>query len=228
MELAIVSETWEREEQSLENLLQMENHKVLSYKRPKVKAAKQPGGGCAIFYCEKRFQVSALPVPVPNGVEAVWSLVTPKAINPKIKRIAVCSLYVSPTSKFKTKTIDHIVETIHLLRFQHRNEVSFLLAGDLNILNIDRILECYGALKQIITEGTRKSAVLECIITDLQGFYHPPSCIHPLEVDEEKIGKDSDHNIVILAPINLPNQGPRRKKKTIKTRPLPDSQIEKF
>ena len=121
VELAIVSETWEREEQSLENLLQMENHKVLSYKRPKVKAAKQPGGGCAIFYCEKRFQVSALPVPVPNGVEAVWSLVTPKAINPKIKRIAVCSLYVSPTSKFKTKTIDHIVETIHLLRSQHGN-----------------------------------------------------------------------------------------------------------
>ena len=95
-------------------------------------------------------------------------------------------------------------------------------------MNINSILECYGALKQIITEGTRKSAVLECIITDLQGLYHPPSCIHPLEVDEDKIGKDSDHNIVILAPINLPSQGPKRKKKIIKSRPLPESQIEKF
>ena len=228
IELAIVSETWERERESLENLLKMENHKIISYKRQKVKASKQPGGGCALIYCENRFNVSQLEVPVPRGVEAVWALLKPKKENKRVKKIAVCSLYVSPTSKFKTKTIDHIVETIHLLRSQHDNEISFLLAGDLNQLDINPILQCYGALKQLVTDGTRKSAILEYIITDLQGLFHPPSCISPLEVDENKIGKNSDHNIIVLAPINLPHDGPKRKKKTIKTRPLPDSQIEKF
>ena len=180
IEIAIVSETWERESESLESLLKLENHKVISYKRPKAKASKQPGGGCALIYCEKRFLVTQLCVPVAKGVEAVWALVQPKQENIKVKKIAVCALYVSPTSKFKTKTIDHIVETVHLLRSQYANEISFLLGGDLNLLNINPILQCYGALKQIVTDGTRKSAVLEYIITDLQGFYHPPSCIPPI------------------------------------------------
>ena len=228
IEIAIVSETWERENETLGALLQMENHKVISYKRPKVKANKQPGGGCAIIYCENRFKVSKLPVHVPSGVESVWSLVEPNQANGRISKIAICSLYVSPTSKFKTKTIDHIVETIHLLRSQYGNEISFLMAGDFNQLNINRILECYGSLKQIISDGTRNSAILEYIITDLQGYFHPPASIKPLEVDENKIGKHSDHNIVVLAPINLPFHGPARKKRVIKTRPLPQSQIEKF
>ena len=120
------------------------------------------------------------------------------------------------------------METIHLLRSQNDNEICFLLGGDLNQLDINPILQCYGALKQIVTEGTRKSAVLEFIITDLQGLYHPPSCIPPLEVDENKIGKNSDHNIVILAPINLANNGPKRKKKIVRTRPLPESQMKIF
>ena len=144
--------------------------------------------------------------------------------------MAACkaSLYVSPSSKFKTKTIDHIVETIHLLRSQYDNDISFLLGGDLNQLPISPILQCYGALKQLVTDGTRDSAILEHIITDLQGFYHPPSCIAPLEVDQNEQGKDSDHNIVMFPPISFPNTGPKRKKKTIITRPLPDSQIKKF
>ena len=175
MEIAIVSETWERENESLNDLLQLNNYKILSYKRPKVKTAKQPGGGCALIYCEKRFTVSNLCVHIPNGVEAVWALVEPKQENRKVKRIAMCSLYVSPTSKFKTKTIDHIVETIHFLRSQYDNEISFLLGGDLNQLNIHPILQSYGALKQLVTDGTRNSAVLEYIITDLQGYFHPPS-----------------------------------------------------
>ena len=124
IELSIVSETWEREEMSLETLLKLDNHKIISYKRTNKKTSKQPGGGCALIYSEERFNVSQLSVLVPKGVEAVWALVQPKNENTKIKKIAVCSLYVSPSSKFKTKTIDHIVETIHLLRSQHNNEIS--------------------------------------------------------------------------------------------------------
>ena len=138
--------------------------------------------------------------------------------------LAICSLYVSPASKFKTKTIDHVVLTIHFIRSQFDHDISFLLGGDLNHLNINPILQCYGALKQLVTEGKRDSAILEFIITDLQGYYHPPSCISPLEADENQQGKDSDHNIVMFPPISFP----KRMKRTITTRPLPDSQVEKF
>ena len=37
-----------------------------------------PGGGAAIVYIEKRFQVSQLDVAVPDSVEIVWALVMPK------------------------------------------------------------------------------------------------------------------------------------------------------
>ena len=38
IEAAIVSESWEREELSLKSLLKMQNYKIHSYRRPKVKA----------------------------------------------------------------------------------------------------------------------------------------------------------------------------------------------
>ena len=49
LEIAIISEGWERDETPLDDLLQLKNYKIQSYKRPKVKARKQPGGGCAII-----------------------------------------------------------------------------------------------------------------------------------------------------------------------------------
>ena len=169
VEVAIVSETWEREEQSLEELLQMTNYKIHSYKRPKVKAKKQPGGACAIVYNEVRFKATKLDVPVPKGVEACWLLLKPLKKTDLIENIALASIYVSPTSVYKTASINHIIDTVHLLRAQYDNKINYLIAGDLNRLKIDQILDSYGPLRQIISSATRKSAILENIITDLHG-----------------------------------------------------------
>jgi hypothetical protein len=76
--------------------------------------------------------------------------------------------------------------------------------------------------------GTRKEATLEIILSDLLNLYHPPTVRGPLEVDENKAGKNSDHNIVIFAPKSDANFRIKRKKKTIKTRPLPQSKISVF
>ena len=91
--------------------------------------------------------------------------------NDLVENIAIASIYVSPTSKFKTVTIDHIIDSIHLLRAQFDNRVNYLIGGDLNQLKIDRILDAYGSLRQVIMFGTRKSAILEKIITDLHTLY---------------------------------------------------------
>ena len=145
----------------------MDDYKVHSYKRPKVKANRQPGGGCAIVYNEHRFKATKLDVHVPNGVEACWLVLKTMNQSDLIENIAIASIYVSPTSKRKTATIDHIIDTIHLLRSKYDNRINYLIACDLNRINIDRILEAYGPLRQIITSATRQSAILETLITDL-------------------------------------------------------------
>ena len=201
IEVGIVAESWEREEFSLEKLLKMQNYKIHSYKRSKVKRKKQPGGACAIVYNETRFKATKLTIPVPKGVEACWLLLKPTNKSDLIEHIAIASIYVSPTSVYKTASINHIIDTIHLLRAQHDNRINYLIAGDLNRLKIDGILDSYGPLRQIITSGTRKYAILENIITDLHTLYQAPQCLPPLQVDEGKAGSDSDHNIVLLVQV---------------------------
>ena len=227
IEAGIFSETWEREELSLETLLGLSNYKVHSYKREKVKARKQPGGGCAIVYNENRFKATKLDVFIPRGVEACWLMLKPLNNMGHVENIAMASIYCSPNSKFKTATINHIIDTIHLLRAQYDNRVNYLIGGDLNQLKIDRILDAYGSLRQIISFGTRKSAILEKIITDLHTLFQPPRCLPPIQVDEDKDGSDSDHNIVILAPIEISNNQKREKRSDI-TRPLPDTGVSQF
>ena len=227
LEIAIISESWERDETPLDGLLQLKNYKIQSYKRPKVKAKKQPGGGCAIIYNENRFKATKPNIHVPKGVEACWLILKPLEKNDLIENIAIGSIYVSPTSVYKTATIDHIIDTIHLLRSQYDNKINVLVGGDVNKVKIDRILECYGPLRQIITTATRQSAILENVITDLHTMYQQPECLPPLQVDNDKLGKDSDHNIVLLAPISI-NNNRKRVKKPVVTRPLPQSGVDKF
>ena len=162
---------------------------------------------------------------MPVGVEAAWALFTPQSstVHHKVKKIAVGTFYVSPKSVHKDATIDHIIQSIHVLRSQFDNAIHFLLGGDLNRLKIEPILDSYGALKKVISTGTRKGATLENIITDLHSFYHPPTTLPPLQLDEGKKGADSDHQVVVFAPTSNSNFMKERIKKTITTRPLPDS-----
>ena len=227
IELSIVAETWEREEISLETLLNIPNYKIHSYRRPKVKARKQPGGSCAIFYKETRFIGTKLDIPIPKGVEACWLLLKPTNKNDLIENIAIASIYVSPNSVYKTATINHVIDSIHLLRAQFDNKINYLIAGDVNRIKFDRILDAYGPLRQIITSATRKSAILECIITDLHTMYQAPECLPPLQVDVGIEGSDSDHNIVLLPPITMEHNR-RHEKRTVVTRPLPESGINQF
>ena len=176
---------------------------MISYKREKVNN-RQPGGGCAIIYNKRSFNVCEIDNKPPTGVEACWAVLSPISPNPlhKVKKVVVGSFYVSPKSQYKDETIDYIIQSIHFLRSKFDNNVSFLLGGDLNRLKIESILDCYGALKQIITVPTREGATLENIITDLHSFYHPPTTLPPLQVEENKKGKDGDHQDFNLAPLS--------------------------
>ena len=50
----------------------------------------------------------------------------------------------------------------------------------------------------------------------------------PLQVDTNKKWKDSDHDVVLFAPLHNVDYKRDRVKKTIKIRPVLDSQVMKF
>ena len=226
--VTILSETWERNKQRLGDLLKSSQHGIVSYYRKN----RAPGGGCAIIYDKNRFRAEDPGVIVPENIEAVWTVLTPLAAYQRnelsVKRILVGSIYVSPKSAFKNQYIEHIIETIHSVRAKYDNDVRFIFGGDFNRIDISEILECYGGLKQCISVPTRKQATLEILLTDLHSLFHPPTTLPPLQVDSDKNGKDSDHDVVLLAPLNNLKYKLERKKKTIRIRPIPQSQVVKF
>jgi hypothetical protein len=225
--VTILSETWEREKQRLDVILKSRHFKIISCYRKN----KSPGGGCAVIYDKKRFRAEDTDIVVPEDIEAAWTVLTPLSGQKdrlKVKRILVGSIYVSPRSKVKTEIIEHIIQSIHSVRAKYDNEVNCLIGGDFNRLDISEILECHGGLKQIISVPTRKQATLEILLTDLHSLYHPPTTLPPLQADPGTGGKDSDHDVVLFAPLNNIQYKVERIRKTIKTRPIPQSQVIKF
>ena len=59
-------------------------------------------------------------------------------------------------------------------------------------------------------------------------MFHPPTTLLPLQVDTDKKGKDSDHNIVLLAPKSNAEYRVERIKRIIKTRPILESEVLNF
>ena len=78
----------------------------------------------------------------------------------RVKRICVGSIYIAPRSHMKQETMDHIIQTIHLIRSRFDNQVHFIIGGDVNRTNYQDVLDSYGALKQCVSVSTRKDAML--------------------------------------------------------------------
>ena len=149
-----------------------------------------------------RFFICDPKISVPAGVEVVWIIITPKSLPKwaKVKRICLASIYISPRSKYKSQTIEHIIESIHAIRTTYDNEISFCLGGDFNKYPIEDILDCLGSLQSIQVEHTRKNEILDLVITDMHTSYLPSTTIAPLGVDSDKKDVPSDHRIIIFPP----------------------------
>ena len=184
-----------------------------------------PGGGTAIIFNENRYHMEVLnDISADDNIENVWTLCRPKVelslAGIRVKRIAIGSYYVSTRTKNRQPIIDHIIEAIHMLRAKYDNQISFLIGGDFNRSDYSDILDSYGMLKQVVSVPTRNSARLEIVLTDLHSLYHPVTTLSPLQVDTDKKGKDSDHEIVLFAPKSDRKYVKERKKMIVKTRPL--------
>ena len=225
-----MNETWERESLPLHELIQLDNFKIIS----NVHQRSNRGGRSAIFASEENFSVKNLNdvVQVPLNVEAVWALLTPHNVTTlsPIKKIVVGAIYSKPRSRKKTVLLDHISQTYHLLSAKYGEGTQFLISGDTNDLKLDQILSLSPRLTQVVQVPTRHNPdrMLDPVITTLCTYYQPPYTILPLDADPDSNGKPSDHDIVIMHPINSYDNRNARKSRQVTFRPLPSSGVRKM
>ena len=196
---------------------------------------KRKGGKPAIFLREKDYHIKELcpeVITVPIDVEVVWVLLTPKNRNvySRIKNIVVASVYYSSTQTRKTEFLDHIAEAYSILCSKYGSDLKFIIAGDVNKLNIKPILNLSPDLKQVVKVFTRRNpeAILDVIITNLHNFFQPPRTLEPLDNDMDSAGKPSDHLVVIMEPLSNENPTQVKRYKCIKYRPFPESAIREM
>ena len=209
-DVMILSEHWGRKK-PFKDALNSEQYKVIESSRgvkgipirgrngtPTVSVT---GGGVAILYNEEHFSVEEAGIEVPEGIEAVWAILTPlNKENPHIKKILVGGIYIAPRSLYKQPTIDNIIESMFCVQSRYESQVCFLISGDFNKVNIENLLESNGALQQICEVATRKDATLELVITDMSTLFHPPTTLEPIKQDDKSSGKPSDHGVIVVAP----------------------------
>ena len=231
VDVAVISESWQRDDLSLSQLLQLDDYQIFS----NVKERDFKGGKPAILVKSEKYNVKPLcpeVITVPVGVEAVWALITPKSRNPRnlIKYIAVCAIYYrGPKSTNKALLFDHIAESYHLLTAKYGSKLQFIIAGDTNRLNLSPILALSPHFKQVVKVFTRLNpeSILDTIITSMSKFYQDPVTKPPINNNTGN-GKPSDHLVVIMEPITSVLECPPRVYRTVEYRPLTDSGVLRF
>ena len=230
-----ISESWDRSHVTggslISDRIQMDGYRWVK----NIVQRKRKGGKPAIFLKEKDYHIKELcpeVITVPINVEVVWVLLTPKKLNvhSKVKNIAVASVYYSSTQTRKSEFLDHIAQAYSTLCSKYGPDLKFIIAGDVNKLNIKPILNLSPDLKQVVEVITRRNpdAILDVIITNLHNLFQPPRTLEPIDNDTDNSGKPSDHLVVVMEP--LTNENPTRTKRyrTIKHRPFPDSAIREM
>lgn len=232
IDIVFMSESWERDNNTLKDIISLENHQVIS----NVHQRKGQGGRPALIVDKRKFEIKNLTntlISVKWGVEAVWALLTPKNVSQssKIQRIACASIYSKPGSKHKTDMLDHVSEAFNILNAKYGRGLHFIIAGDTNELRLKPILDLSPNLVQVVTKPTRtdkttgKKAILDPVIMTLSQYYQEPLILDPLDPDPDKNGKPSDHHIVKCIPISTINYKNARIAQKITVRPITQSGI---
>ena len=101
-----------------------------------------------------------------------------------------------------------------------------VLSGDMNLMDLDTILTMDSSLRQIVTVPTRKDKILDVVVTNLGEFYEVPIALPPLQPDDPRHGKPSDHQGVLVSPI--PQVVSKATHRSIKVRRFPENKLQIF
>ena len=130
--------------------------------------------------------------------------------------------------KQNQEMIDHILETVNF-QFLSDPELTLLLSGDVNDLDVNQILRSDKSLTQIVKVPTRGDKTLDVIITNAPDLFSSPVSVPPLHPDTAGKGEPSDHRGVFASSSNVRDKtGERSETKSVKIRPLPQSKFDTF
>ena len=222
-DLIFLSEVWQKEDDKkhqskIEELLELDGIKYISTPRSGVRR----GGGAALAIRLENFSITKLNVSIPKSLEVVWGLVRTKIPNTRISTIIACCFYSPPRSKKNAVLIDHITITLQALLQTHSN-AGIIISGDRNNIEIPVLESIDPSLKQIVTQPTRGSRILDVIVTNLWKYYNDPVILPPIMPDKPGMGAPSDHSGVLATPLASHTQQSRRTKVFKTIRPLPES-----
>ena len=155
----------------IEQMLHMEGLKYISTPRPPQKR----GGGATIVSPILQCDLEKLDVLIPYNLEICWGMLRPKSDHLLgIKEIIVAAFYSPPKSKKKSKLLDHILSTLHVLLTRYP-KAGVIIGGDRNDLDITSLLLGIPRAQQIVKEYTYQNKTHDIIITNLHQYYLPPS-----------------------------------------------------
>ena len=97
-------------------------------------------------------------------------------------------------------------------------------------MDIDLLCRLDPSLKQLVRGVTnkKKDKLLDVVYTDCPNLFQEPSILPPMQVDEGKQGKDSDHAGVEVLPRNTLARGGGAVREKVKVRPFPETGILNF
>ena len=174
VDVICVSESWEREGETLEKVIKLDDYKVIS----NVYQRKEKGGRPAIIANASKYEIENLTntvIKIPWGVEIVWAVLTPKNVtrNSEVKKIVVAAVYCKPRSRKKTLLLDHIAQVYNLMCSKYKNGLHWIICGDTNDLRLDPILALSPNMKQVVESHTRMNPprLLDPIITTMSKYY---------------------------------------------------------
>ena len=231
IQCGFLSESWERPEYNLTELIEIEGFTVISNPHQR----QGSGGRPAIIINTEYYHVRNLTntlISIPWGCEATWALLTPKNVTnaSKIQKIALCSLYCPPGSRSKTKLLDHISLAYNIISTKYQTGLHFIISGDTNELKLDSILHLNSKMQQMVQGVTRLNPprMLDPILTTLGSFYQVPEILAPLGADAGTQGKPSDHLIPVMRPITGIDNRCSRTFREITVRPITRSGLSKL
>ena len=125
LDLICMSKSWEREELTLEEVIEIENFQVISN-------VHQRKGRSAIIANTEKFNIENLTnteINIPWGVEIVWAVLTTKNVTStsKIQKIVVASVYCKPDSRKKTVLLDHIAQVYNSLSAKYKKGLHWII-----------------------------------------------------------------------------------------------------
>ena len=226
--VGLLTEVWQKTDKKkhifeIERLMHMEGLKYISTTRP----SNKRGGGAAIIVDMEKFSLEKLGVSIPHNLEIVWGIMRPKvAISSGLKEIIVVSFYCPPRSTKKSKLLDHILTTVHMLLSKYPS-AGLIIGADKNDLNISSLISGIPGVCQIVSKVIHKNKILDIILTNLHRLYQIPIIVPPVMPDDPTRGVASDHSIPLALPVTSAHHT-TREYKTTTVRPLPESGIQDF